>query len=223
MDRSTCYRYLILFFFIFQSDAFAHVNRLFNGKWEYVEYIPGSMKPYSVFDISLNEGENGKIYGAYCFVTQYGNRDDCSPDGELNVNGHAVDLTKKASVAFYSFFGVKNGIAELSINDDNSLTWTIIRQPQEGEYYGPNRIVLKKITSETDAHVGDRLVVAKKAYLYDAPSKLRQGETYVIEGDYVKLVRISTDLRFWEVKFSTKSGRTIEKWIDCQDIDFCAK
>ena len=223
MNQKRCYRFFLLVFLVFYSTAFSHSNSLFNGKWEYVEYKSGTETPYSALDISLNEGEYGNIYGAYCFVTQYGNRIDCTPDGELNVNGHAMDSPRKASVTFDSFFGAKNGIAELSIDDDDSLTWDIIKRPQGGDYYGPNRIILKKIASKTDAHVGERLVVTNKAYLYDEPSALRRGTTYVIRGDYVKLVRISPDLRFWEVEFSANSGKNIDKWIDCQDIDFCAK
>jgi hypothetical protein len=210
MNRKKCYRFLLFSCLAFYNAAFSHANPLFNGKWEYVEYKPGTGKPYSVFDISLSEGENGAVYGSYCFVTQFGNRDDCSADGELNINGHVLDSSRTASVTFYSFFGAKNGAAELSINTDNSLTWNIVKRPQGGDYYGPNRITLKKTSSVQD-------------YLYDEPSDLKRSKAYVIKGDYVKLVKVSPDLRFWEVKFSAESGSIVDKWIDCQAIDFCAK
>jgi hypothetical protein len=171
----------------------------------------------------LSEGDDGNIHGAYCFVTQYGNRIDCSPDGELNVHGHVIGSSRKASVIFYSFFGAKNGFAELSLADDNSLTWNIVTHPQGDGYYGPNRIIFKKTVSQAATHVDERLVVVNKAYLYNEPSALRRSTAYVIKGDYVKPVSVSPDLRFWKVKFVAKSGRSIEKWIDCQDIDFCAK
>ena len=109
------------------------------------------------------------------------------------------------------------------INDENSLTWKVIRPPKEGEYYGPNRMIARKVESEKNTHIGEKLVVANKAYLYNEPSVLNHGRVFVVKGDYVKLIKISADLRFWEVEFAAKNGKVIEKWIDCQDIDFCAK
>ena len=223
MPRNKYYRPLVFLFLVLYGAAFSHARPLFNGKWEYVENVPGPKKPYSVFDITLNEDKNGEIYGRYCFVTQYGNRDDCSPVGESNIHGRAMSSSRIASVNFYSFFGAKDGIAEIFINDENSLTWKVIRPPKEGEYYGPNRMIARKVESEKNTHIGEKLVVANKAYLYNEPSVLNHGRVFVVKGDYVKLIKISADLRFWEVEFAAKNGKVIEKWIDCQDIDFCAK
>jgi hypothetical protein len=103
MNKKDANGFLFLFFLVFCNVTFSHANLLFNGKWVYSEYIPGDKRPYSVFDISLSEGDDGNIHGAYCFVTQYGNRIDCSPDGELNMRGHAIGSSRKASVIFYSF------------------------------------------------------------------------------------------------------------------------
>jgi uncharacterized protein YdeI (BOF family) len=81
------------------------------------------------------------------------------------MRGHAIGSSRKASVVFYSFFGAKNGIAELSLADDNSLTWNIVTHPQGDGYYGPNRIIFKKTVSQAATHVDERLVVVNKSLL----------------------------------------------------------
>jgi hypothetical protein len=71
MSRMRHYRCLIFVFLFLYSDVFSQTNSSFNGRWEYIEYVPGEKKPYSVFDISLSEIDEGDINGAYCFVTHF--------------------------------------------------------------------------------------------------------------------------------------------------------
>lgn len=223
MGRARCF--IFLFFIILFSPGFAFSAdpSIFSGKWEYVDNIGESEKPYSVFDLILSEDEKGDIRGSYCFVTQSGSRIDCDPESELNVHGSIEDSTGKATVNFNSSFGAKDGVAELSINADGTLVWDVVKQPQGGDYYGPIRVIFRKIPSEANAHTGEKSVVAEKAYLYDGPLTSGGRKLYVIKGDYVKLIGVSSDLKFWKIGFMEKNGKYIRKWIDCRDIDFCPR
>ncbi|QAU24627.1 hypothetical protein EO087_12010 [Dyella sp. M7H15-1] len=124
---------------IFLASYFnvVHANKSFSGEWRYVQYIDTSKKPYSTFDIRLVEGNDGKIQGSYCFITQGGNRIDCDPDGEeINITGRAAPDDSSTEVHFYSFFGAKDGVARLS-RVGNDLIWQVIKNPSGDFFYGP--------------------------------------------------------------------------------------
>jgi hypothetical protein len=197
------------------STLLAADNR-FSGSWEYVEHVAGSNKPYSTFDIKLNEADDGTITGSYCFVTQNGNRTDCSADGVNNISGHARE-GGRAEIDFYSFFGAKDGVAEL-ISSGNTLQWTVTKNPTGDFFYGPYSIKLDR--KRVDAHQGERQVIVDKAYLYPAPSETKV-KMYVVRGDYVKLIEISADLKFWKISYIGNGGATVTRWIDCRAIDSC--
>jgi hypothetical protein len=99
----------------------------------------------------------------------------------------------------------------------------LITPPEDGGYYGPSHAILRRVASEVYVHKGEKLVATSKAYLYDEPSLLGRHKGYVIKGDYVKPIKVSGDLKFWQIEFATKDGRLLKMWIDCHDIDFCAK
>jgi hypothetical protein len=191
----------------------------FSGEWEYVEYVPGSAKPYSTFDIKLTQSRDGTIHGAYCFITQNGNRIDCDPDGVANnIIGHLTEDSRKAQVRFYSFFGAKGGEAEL-MRTDNNLIWNVKKNPVGDFFYGPYRVNL--IKKPENMHQGEREVIVDKTYLYESPSQPSNSSTYIVKGDYVKPLHVSNNFKFWKIQYREKSGELIERWIDCNAINFC--
>jgi hypothetical protein len=42
-----------------------------------------------------------------------------------------------------------------------------------------------------------------------------------VKGDYVKLIKISDDFKFWQVQYVSSNGVAIERWIDCNAIASC--
>ncbi len=201
---------------LFHSTAWAAEGR-FSGDWEYVEHLAGANKPYSTFEIKLHEARDGTVTGSYCFITQNGNRIDCDTDGAENISGHVSEDEQHAGVRFYSFFGAKDGFADLASYDD-ALTWKVKKSPKGDFFYGPYSVTLKR--KQADIHPGERQVVLDKAFLYPTPSEIKV-KTYVVKGEYVKLISISDDLKFWKVSYSEKNGITIERWIDCRAINSC--
>lgn len=194
----------------------------FSGEWSAIETVGGQSKPYSTFTVALKEDESGDVRGTYCFITQNGNRIDCSPDKEVNINGHVEREKNTATVNFYSFFGATGGVAKITLGDD-WLIWDVVESPKGGGYYGPMHITMHQDTS-AESHAGERLVVSNKAFLYDTPSRSQATHTYVVNGDYVKLLSVSPDLQFWKIEFLSKNSRRhIIKWINCVDIDFCPR
>jgi hypothetical protein len=200
-----------------RSIASAAAASNFSGNWEYVEHVDGSGKPYSTFKIKLNEKSDGVVTGSYCFITQSGNRIDCDTDGAKNIVGHIDENSQHAQVRFYSFFGAKDGVADLSYSDD-TLTWKVTSNPVGEFFYGP--YVAKLSRKQPDRHENQRRVVVDKAYLYASPIKTKV-ETYAVKGSFVKLLNLSDDLKFWKISYSSKNGTQIERWIDCHAIDFC--
>ncbi len=201
--------------FSFASD------QSFSGVWSIREDVAGQRKLYSTFVIEINKDKVGNISGSYCFITRYGNRIDCSSDGEKNLSGRVEDGKNKARLSFYSFFGATDGVAEITVSGDQ-LLWNVVEQPKGGDYYGPLRVDLRR-DDLLGCHSVERKVVAERAFLYDSPSKSKVSRAYVIKDDSVRVIEVSADLKFWKIEFLTKNGHRLKKWIDCSEIDFCAK
>lgn len=201
---------------LFHSMLWAVESR-FSGDWEYVEYLAGSSKPYSTFEIKLHEARNGTVTGFYCFITQNGNRIDCGTNGTENIFGHVRENGRRAEVQFYSFSGAKAGLADL-VSYDDALTWKVTKKPMGDFFYGPYSVTLTR--KQGDAHQGERQIIVDKAYLYPTPSETKV-KTYVVKGEYVKLISISDDLKFWEVYYSKKDGVVLKRWVDCHAINSC--
>ncbi|WP_322032670.1 hypothetical protein [Paraburkholderia sp. J76] len=189
----------------------------FSGDWEYIEHIAGSSKPYSTFEIKLGESRDGALTGSYCFITQNGNRIDCDTNGAKNIFGRVREDGGHAEVHFHSFFGAKDGLADITSNGDK-LMWRVTKNPKGDFFYGPYSATLTR--KHIDAHQGEHQVIADKAYLYPTPSEAKVN-MYIVKGEYVKLINISDNMKFWKVSYSKKNGVTIERWIDCRAIDFC--
>lgn len=192
----------------------------FSGKWTSAETVEGQRKPYSTFTITLSEDRAGNIQGSYCFITQNGNRIDCSPDKELNISGQVERDEGVAVIKFFSFFGAVGGIAKITVGD-GELIWDVVTLPKGGDYYGPLHVKMKKDAS-AETRVGERVVVANKAFLYDVPSRLHKTRDYLVKGDCIKLLSISPDLKFWKIEATLSNKRRVVKWIECADIDLCA-
>lgn len=207
---------LVVCALFFHSISWAAEDR-FSGDWEYSEHVAGSSKPYSTFEIKLNEAPDGTVTGSYCFITQNGGKIDCGIDGAQNISGRVRNDGRNAKVRFYSFFGAKDGIADLA-SCDNALTWKVAKNPKGDFFYGPYSVTLTR--KQADTHQGERQVVIDKAFLYPTPSETHV-ETYVIKGQYVKLLNISGDLKFWKISYLEKNGVVIERWIDCHAINSC--
>lgn len=201
-------------------SAFA-TDRNFSGRWVFTEVVVGQSKPYSTFTVTIDEDRMGNVRGRYCFITQNGNRIDCSPDNELNISGRISGGKNKAIVGFYSFFGASGGVAEITMIN-NRLLWNVIEKPRGGDYYGPIHAELRREDLPA-RHSGERKIVVGRAFLYDSPSSVQASRIYVVKGDYVRLIEVSSDLQFWKIEFMTKGGSRLVKWINCSDIDFCAR
>lgn len=193
-------------------------DKPFSGEWESVESMPGSSKVYSTFDLKLIELDDGTVQGSYCFVTQGGNRIDCDPDGAKNITGRVSENGHQAEVYFYSFFGAKDGVAELAIKD-GTLTWVVTKRPSGDFFYGPYKESLDIKQSKVQSN--DYKVMAERAYLYNSPAESNGAKTYVVKGDHVKLISVSSDLSFWKIQYAEQNGTVIERWIDCHAINYC--
>jgi len=217
------------YFFAFAAIAFGCVvagsraacasEQSFYGTWEYVEYVNSAKTPFGVYNISLTEASDGAISGYYCFVTQSGNRVDCDPDKSAkNITGKVTADPTRAIVHFSSFFGAKDGIAELTLAG-TTLSWKVVSEPTGGFFYGPYKLKLTK--SLQNVPRGERVVVVDRAYLYASPATILEANTYIIKGDRVKLLALSDDRKFWKVSYTGKNGKVLLRWINCTAIDFC--
>ncbi|CAB3976059.1 hypothetical protein BCO9919_07415 [Burkholderia cenocepacia] len=66
-----------------------------------------------------------------------------------------------------------------------------------------------------------KIVVSDRAYFFNYPMPSSAAKSYLIKGDSVSLVKKSDDSRYWLVDYISPSGKKIEKWLRCEDVNYC--
>lgn len=113
------------------------------GKWKYVKEDSNIANvPEKLFTITISQKDNN-IEAKYCAVANSGGKIDCEPDDENNIRGKKEK--GKFVLDFYSFFGKPSdlGKAEISIIDENTIKWKVIKAPKS-EYYAPSECILTR-------------------------------------------------------------------------------
>lgn len=114
----------------------------FIGAWEIKN---DSNENSDTFSINFLESATGKLIGYYCAVARNGNKIDCTPDKEININ----EVRKEDDqylVSFKSFFGATKGEARISLVN-GKLHWKVVKKPV-GEFYCPIEVYLTKKNTE---------------------------------------------------------------------------
>lgn len=224
MSRRLKQTLLFSILYLIWASAFSVENEIFTGKWESTEHVDGIEKPRSVLNLSLEQAVGGSIKGKYCFVTHFGDRIDCGEDSDMNMIGHVeASNSSKATLRFDSFFGGRNGVVELTSGQNGSMYWKVIVSPKGGEPFGPAYAVFNRVGGSNSLPSGERRIEVEKAYIYDAPSFSSSHQRYLVRGDAVKLTKVSDDFKFWKIEFLKDNGAIVKGWINCRNIDFCAK
>lgn len=115
------------------------------GEWFYEVNSSENELLNRTFQINITE-KNGILKGQYCAIAKNGDKIDCSDEKSNNLSG-VIDRDKrdKINIEFSSFFGGKDGKAEITILGENSINWKIIKKVEGGESYAPiNCILIKK-------------------------------------------------------------------------------
>jgi hypothetical protein len=208
-------------FFVFAGlvnaqDA-SSTEALLDGDWRYTSPHGAGEKPYSSFVIKLHSEATGRILGSYCFITQTGGKIDCDPEGkEKNLEGVVSADGQHARIRFYSFFGAKNGIAEISLSD-GKLFWKIEKYPDGDSFYGPDNVMLGR----DKGGVRNKYVVIDRAYLYTDPKDTAATRAYLVKNDRVELLSISDNLKYWKIRYTQENGHMIERWVACDAVNSC--
>ena len=65
-------------------------------------------------------------------------------------------------------------------------------------------------------------ILSEKAYLYSSPSLSDTSTAYLIRGDIISVLPNSNN-PFVKFRYQQKGGKLIEKWVRCEDVDFCGR
>lgn len=115
----------------------------FEGEWEWLNNPNKADIPENLFTLKLEKTSDNEVRGQYCAIAQSGNKIDCTNDIEFNIKGNIKD--NKIDATFYSFFDIKKnrGNIELSILNENTIKWKIIKD-SNSEFYAPKECILIK-------------------------------------------------------------------------------
>jgi len=127
---------LTLFFGVVFLSFRANDNYLdFSGKWH-------AETATATFDLNLTQIK-GWISGYHCAVQLGGQKVDCAlKDTDVTITGTA-NISASVKVTFLSQFSQNKGTATITKMNDSTIQWRILTKPK-GEYYLPNKMVLKK-------------------------------------------------------------------------------
>lgn len=113
------------------------------------------------FTIKIKKIDKDSVFGQYCAVYNNGNKIDCDVDDINNIKG--LITKNKIQLKFNSFFGAKDGKAEIEIFE-NHIEWKIIKSPK-GEYYSPESATLYKKGNKNETTQNKTDVSNKKVKL----------------------------------------------------------
>lgn len=195
---------------------------VFMASWSNEEYLGSKKEPYSTFSINLKIDEKYKTVGDFIYATRWGSK----IDGPNDIVG--VLDNKKLVFPFDSSFEGHNAKAQITINDDCSLKWTLL-QNADGEFYAPKSMLLpiEKITknklfncSQSNASriISNKSLITK-SNLYKSPSESSITKMYLIVGDKVTLLDTKTDDngQVWYY-ISYQGKKEIKMWIKAEAV-----
>lgn len=122
-------------FLIGCANAAALPMKNFTGRWTW-NNAPASES----FSLDLKQAGK-RLDGQYCAVAQNGNRVDCDDERSPNLTGTLTTNGEVVIVKFSSFFGAKDGRAELR-KSGGHLIWHILEAPHGGEFWAPKDAIL---------------------------------------------------------------------------------
>lgn len=65
-------------------------------------------------------------------------------------------------------------------------------------------------------------VISEKAFLYTSPSLSDMSKAYLVRGDAITVLQ-KTNYPFVKIRYHQKNEKVIEKWLRCEEIDFCGR
>ncbi|MDD5212445.1 MAG: hypothetical protein PHV62_08510, partial [Sulfuricurvum sp.] len=166
--------------------------------------------------------EKYKTVGSFTYVTRWGSK----IDGPNDITG--ILDKKNLLFTFDSSFEGHNAKAQITINDDCSIKWTLL-QNADGEFYAPKSMLLpiEKITknklfncnpSNLSTTMTIKTLIAKSP-LYKELSESSQSKMYLIAGDKVILLDSKTDGAGQEWYYISYQGKKeIKMWIKAEAV-----
>ncbi len=142
------------------------------------------------------------------------------------------DLTQVSSPRVLAYFSegttFDNLLACDPPRDTNKKTYTdmLALLQRDGDTKNLERLkaamssVGVSVSAKGDSGWAEKSVLSEKAYLYGAPSLSEISTAYLIHGDVISVLPNSNN-SFVRFRYEQKSGKVIEKWVRCEDIDFC--
>jgi len=157
---------VLLFLFLANS---LNANEIFlKGVWKFEQYEKSNInEPYDLLNLKFKITNDYKVKGNFeYFFKWYSRIEDLK---EFNSK-----LSK--NIFYFSFdsnFGGKNGRVKIKINEDCSLDWELVQEPN-GEYYAPIKAHLSIVKIDKDAKICQYNKKVLNISLQNLESQLKQ-------------------------------------------------
>ncbi|QDF28501.1 hypothetical protein [Halarcobacter anaerophilus] len=204
-----------LLVFLLSINLYANNTSILNGNWVFKEYsVDRQSEPYHLLNITLDIRDNNQINGKFEYFFRWFSRIEEPKNFTSTLSNDIFEF------AFDSNFGGKNGKVRIKINDDCSLDWVLLKEP-EGEYYAPFKAHLLPDKLEVNQYCKKQDILLKvrkyiqvqKQPLYSKPNI--KTKMYLIKGDRVEVLEEKDDWLY--ILYHGK--KDIKAWIPKNSVE----
>ena len=138
----------------------------------------------------------------------------------LLANFHDKNKKSNTTQQMGIYFNMKNQltcdkITLKNIGKYSSLLKHLENTPHEKQILASELANFKKILPQNHYSIS-----TNKSYLFDLPNEISISSNYLIKGDKIQIIDNSQLENGWcKIRYTTKSGKVIEKWIKSSDIN----
>jgi len=199
----------MILIFLISINLYANNVSILKGTWVFEEYTEDrKTEPYHLLNLTLDIKDNNQINGSFEYFFRWLSRIEDPKVFTSTLSNKIVEFS------FNSDFGGRNGKIQIKINDDCSLNWSIIKEPN-GEYYAPLKAHILPAKLEINKYCKKQHNILRKSKqiqllkqpLYKTPPE--KTKMYLIKGDKVEILEEKDD---W-IYILYKGKKDIKAWI----------
>ncbi len=136
-----------IFLFLIISCALNANEILLKGVWKFEQYEKSNIhEPYDLLNLKFELTKDYKIKGEFEYFFRWFSKVEDLKEFNSTLDNNVFYFP------FDSNFGGKNGKIKISINDDCSLNWKLIKEP-DGEYYAPLKAYLNVVQIDVNNQI----------------------------------------------------------------------
>ena len=204
----------LILIFLLVLNLFANNNLLLSGHWKMSEYTDNrSDIPYHLLDMNISIDKKKNVTGTFEYYYKWtAHIDDAEFTSKLQNNSFIF--------SFDSSFGGENGKVRITINDNCSLKWDLIQEPN-GDFFAPYEanLGIEKLEVNNFCKYNKKSTIqTQKQALYKEANENSKTNMYLVKDDVVEILEEKDDWIY--ILYNSKDNKEIKAWIPKNALEF---